>query len=86
MKKIDVSGIEQECLWVKVSRTNQNYFVLSVYHCETAFIEFLVDFCESILDTSPNARLIAGDINKLDLKSLTCTQQSGLSKLVKTPE
>ena len=75
-----------------MSRTNQNYFVLSVYHlttfdyCETAFIEFLVDFCESILDTSPNARLIAGDINKLDLKSLTCTQQSGISKLVKTPE
>ena len=53
------------------------------YH-ETAFIDFLVNSCESILTTSPNARLIiAGDINKLDLKSLT--QQSGLSQLVKTP-
>ena len=70
--------------------TNQDYFVASVYHPptfdyhETAFIDFLVNSCESILTTSPNARLIiAGDINKLDLKSLT--QQSGLSQLVKTP-
>ena len=69
--------------------TNKDYFVASVYHpptfdyCETAFIEFLVNSCESILATSRNARLIvAGDINKLDLKSLT--QQSGLSQLVKT--
>lgn len=38
---------------------------------------------KGIYDQSPNARLIiAGDINKLDLKSLT--QQSGLSQLVKT--
>ena len=70
--------------------SNQDYVVASVYHpptfdyYETAFIEFLVNSCESILATSPNARLIiAGDINKLDLKSLT--QQSGLSQLVKTP-
>ena len=68
--------------------TNQDYFVPSVYHpttfdyYETAFIEFLVNSWESILATSPNARLTAGDINKLDLKSLTCTQQSGLSKQV----
>ena len=69
--------------------TNKDYFVASVYHpptfdyYETAFIEFLVNSCESILATPPNARLIiAGDINKLDLKSLT--QQSGLSQLVKT--
>ena len=78
------------CLWAKVSKTNQDYFVASVYHPptfdyhETTFIDFLVNSCESILTTSPNARLIiAGDINKLDLKSLT--QQSGLSQLVKTP-
>ena len=70
--------------------TNQDYVVASVYHpptfdyYETTFIEFLVNSCESILATSPNARLIiAGDINKLDLKSLT--QKSGLSQLVKTP-
>ena len=69
--------------------TNKDYFAASVYHpptfdyYETAFIEFLVNSCESILATPPNARLIiAGDINKLDLKSLT--QQSGLSQLVKT--
>ena len=54
--------------------TNKDYFAASVYHpptfdyYETAFIEFLVNSCESILATSPNARLIiAGDINKLDL-------------------
>ena len=63
--------------------TNKDYFVASVYHpptfdyYETAFIDFLVNSCERILATSPNARLIAGDSNKLDLKSLT--QQSGLS-------
>ena len=69
--------------------TNKDYFAASVYHpptfdyYETAFIEFLVNSCESILATPPNSRLIiAGDINKLDLKSLT--QQSGLSQLVKT--
>ena len=78
------------CAWVKISTTNQGYFVPSVYHpptfdyYETGFIEFLINSCESILATSPNARLIiAGDINKLDLKFLT--QQSGLSQLVKTP-
>ena len=78
------------CAWVKISTTNQGYFVPSVYHpptfdyYETGFIEFLKNSCESILATSPNARLIiAGDINKLDLKFLT--QQSGLSQLVKTP-
>ena len=50
---------------------------------ETDFIEFLINSCQSILATPPNARLIiAGDINKLDLKSLT--QQSGLLQLVKT--
>ena len=90
IEQIDVRGNEYECLWAKVSTTNQDYFVASVYHpptfdyCETAFIDFLVNSCESILATSPNARLIiAGDINKLDLKSLT--QLSGLSQLVKTP-
>ena len=64
--------------------TNEDYFVASVYHpptfgyYETVFIDFLVNSCESIVATLPNARLIiAGDINKLDLKSLT--QQSGLS-------
>ena len=89
---MDVRGNEYKCLWAKVSTTNQDYFVASVYHPptfdyhETAFIDFLVNSCESILTTSPNARLIiiiAGNINKLDLKSLT--QQSGLSQLVKTP-
>ena len=77
------------CAWVKISTTNQGYFVASVYHpptfdyYETGFIEFLINSCESILATSPNARLIiAGDINKLDLKFLT--QQSGLLQLVKT--
>ena len=73
-----------------VATSTSDYFVALVYHpptfdyCETAFIDFLVNSCESILATSPNARLIiAGDINKLDLKSLS--QQSGLSQLVKTP-
>ena len=90
MKETDVRGNEYEYLWAKVYTTNQDYFVASVYHpptfgyYETAFIEFLVNSCESILANSPNARLIiAGDINKPDLKSLT--QQSGLSQLVQTP-
>ena len=90
MEEIDVPDNEYECLWARVSTTNQDYFVASVYHpptfdyYETAFIEFLVNSCEIILATSSNARaLIAGDSNKLDLKSLT--QQSGLSQLVKTP-
>ena len=60
--------------------TNKDYFVASVYHPPTFdyFIDYLVNSCESIVASLPNARLIiAGDINKLDLKSLT--QQSGLS-------
>ena len=87
MEEVDVPDNEYECLWARVSTTNQDYFVASVYHPllfdyhETAFIEFLVNSCESILATSPNARVtIADDINKLDLKSHT--QQSGLSQLV----
>ena len=90
VEEVNVPDNEYECLWARVSTTNQDYFVASVYHPptfdyhETAFIEFLVNSCESILATSPNARvIIAGDINKLDLKSLT--QQSGLTQLVKTP-
>ena len=90
MEEIDVPDNKYEWLWTRVSTTNQDYFVASVYHLptfdyyETAFIEFLVNSCESILATSPNTRvIIAGDINKLDLKSLT--QQSGFSQLVKTP-
>ena len=89
IEEIDVRGNEYEYLWSKVSTTNQDYFVASVYHPptfdyhETAFIDFLVNSCESILTTSPNARLsVAGDINNLDLKSLT--QQSGLSQVLKT--
>ena len=69
--------------------TIQDYFVASVYHpptfdyCETTFSEFPVNSCENFLAVSPNARLvIAGDVNKLGLKSLM--QQRGLSQLVKT--
>ena len=90
MEEIDVPDNEYECLWARVSTTNEDYFVTSVYHpptfdyYKTAFMEFLVNSGESILATSLNARvIIAVDINKLDLKSLT--QQSGLSQLVKTP-
>ena len=90
MEEIHVPHNEYECLWERVSTTNQDYFVASVYqpptfdYYETAFIEFLVNSCEIILAPSSNARaLIAGDSNKLDLKSLT--QQRGLSQLVKTP-
>ena len=90
MEEIDVPDNEYECLWARVSTTNEDYFVTSVYHpptfdyYKTAFMEFLVNSGESILATSLNVRvIIAGDINKLDLKSLT--QQSGLSQLVKTP-
>ena len=52
MKEIDVNGNEYECLLAKVSTTNQDYFVTSVYHpptfdyCENTFIEFLVNSCE----------------------------------------
>ena len=84
MEEIDVPDNEYECLWARVSTTNEDYFVTSVYHpptfdyYKTAFIEFLVNSGESILATSLNGRvIIAGDINKLDLKYLT--------QLVKTP-
>ena len=33
--EVDVCGNEYECLWVKVSTTNQDYFVASVYHQPT---------------------------------------------------
>ena len=57
MKEIDVRGNEYECLWAKVSTTNQDYFVSSVYHpptfgyYETAFIEFLVIPAKAFLST-----------------------------------
>ena len=72
MEEIDVPDNEYECLWARVSTTNQDYFVALVYHpptfdyYEIAFIEFLVNSCETILATSPNVRvIIAGDNNKL---------------------
>ena len=72
MEEIHVPHNEYECLWARVSTTNQDYFVALVYHpptfdyYETAFIEFLVNSCETILATSPNVRvIIAGDNNKL---------------------
>ena len=57
MKEIDVRGNEYECLLAKVSTTNQDYFVASVYHpptfgyYETAFIEFLVIPAKAFLST-----------------------------------
>ena len=55
MEEIDVPDNEYECLWARVSTTNEDYFVTSVYHpptfdyYKTAFIEFLVNSGESIL-------------------------------------
>lgn len=62
-------GKTDRCEWqrvrmcAKVSATNHDYFVPSVYHpasfdyYETTFIEFLVNFCESILAISPECKV-----------------------------
>ena len=89
IEEMPMEGNQYECLWAKVATPNQDY-VASAYHppsydyCETHFIGFLVNSCDSVLVSTPNAKLItAGDVNQLNLKCLM--QQSDLSQLVKSP-
>ena len=90
IKEIRLDGNQYECLWDKLATSNREYHIASVYHpptfeySVTDFIDFLANFCESILLVTPNARIvIAGDVNQLVVKCLI--EQSGFLQLVKSP-
>ena len=79
-----------ECLWTKIDTQNSNVYVGTIYHPpdhdynENDLIEYLIDTCEQILSVKPNSRIIiAGDINKLNIRNLL--NQLSLIQLVKVP-
>jgi hypothetical protein len=88
--KIYDSGTDFECLWCSVFAENSEYYIAAVYnppdpvYNETDLIDYLVDTCERIMSSDPNARIIiGGDINKLNVTELI-TQHS-LQQMVKSP-
>ena len=63
-----------EVVWCKISTTNSEYYVASVYHppdpiydtCE--LLDFMSNSCDQILHDDPDAKIIiAGDINQLNI-------------------
>ena len=46
-------------------------------------VEFLANSCEQVLSTSPNTKIIAGDLNKLNIRTLL--NQLSFFQMVKTP-
>ena len=56
IEEIDVRGNEYECLWAKVSTTNRDYFVASVYHPPTFDYHELVSSGYTDRTTSPEQR------------------------------
>ena len=88
--KIYDSETDFECLWCSVFAENSEYYIAAVYnppdpvYNETDLIDYLVDTCERIMSSDPNARIIiGGDINKLNVTELI-TQHS-LQQMVKSP-
>ena len=84
------SGTDFECLWCNVSSENSEYFIAAVYnppdpiYNEADLIEYLMDTCEKIMSSDPNARIIiGGDINKLNVMELIV--QHSLQQMVKLP-
>ena len=82
--------VEFESLWCKITTPNSEFFAASVYHPPDPIYEpadllnFLSETCDQILHDDPNAKIvIAGDINRLNIKDLM--QQHGLHQMVKVP-
>ena len=65
-----------ECLWVKIATENSIFYVATIYHPPDHMynpddlVEFLANSCEQVLSTSPNTKIIAGDLNKLNIRTL----------------
>ena len=86
----DSARSDFECLWCSVFAENSEYYIAAVYnppdpvYNEADLIDYLVDTCERIMLSDPNARIIiGGDVNKLNITELI-TQHS-LQQMVKSP-
>ena len=90
IKEIRLDGNQYECLWDKLATSYREYHIASLYHpptfeySVTDFIDFLANFCESILPVTPNARIvIAGDVNQLVVKCLIEQSPQTLDQFLK---
>lgn len=79
-----------ECLWTKIVTQNSDYYVATIYHPpdndydDRDLTDFLIDSCEQLLSAKPNSKIIiAGDINKLNIRNLL--DQLSFAQLVKVP-
>lgn len=78
-----------ECVWSVLTTSNSKYYVAAIYHPPDPvytggeFLDYLSDCCEQVLSSDPDARIvIAGDINQLDINTLT--SQHNFQQLVKS--
>ena len=75
--------------WVKIATENSIFYVATIYHPPDHMynpddlVEFLANSCEQVLSTSPNTKIIAGDLNKLNIRTLL--NQLSFFQMVKTP-
>lgn len=79
-----------ECLWTKVITDNSVFYVVALYFPPSSeylpddLLDFLIDSCEKLLSSVPDAKLIiAGDINQLEIKTLL--NYHSLTQIVKIP-
>ena len=79
-----------ECMWSRVVPPNSEFYVAVVYHPPNSdylasdLVGHLIDSCDSILSSDPNAKIIiAGDVNTLDINDLM--RQQSLTQVVKKP-
>ena len=79
-----------ECLWTKITTDNSVFYVVALYHPPSSdylsddVLDFLIDSCERLLLSVPDAKLIiAGDINQLEIKTLL--NYHSLAQIVKVP-
>mgnify|MGYP002803377516 CR=1 FL=1 len=77
-------------MWSRVVTPNSEFYVAVVYHPPNSdylasdLVDHLIDSCEYILSSDPNAKIIiAGDVNTLDISDLT--RQQLLTQVVKKP-
>lgn len=81
-------GRNFESVWCKITTSNSEFHVAVVYHPPDPvydtidLLNFMSDTCDEILCSEPNAKIIiAGDINKLNIRDLM--SQQALQQIVK---
>ena len=79
-----------ECLWCIINTANSKYYAGVVYHPpdpiynDEDLLNHLSECCESILSAESDAKIIiAGDINRLNIRDLT--SQHNLVQVIKKP-